>query len=95
VVGWYYDRWAGRSRDPGGAQQLGVLLASGMIVGESLVGVVLSFVVYYTGNQTPLAMVSDAFAGGIGQWLGGIAFVVTVALLYRWLAGLTTRSRPA
>jgi uncharacterized oligopeptide transporter (OPT) family protein len=95
IVGWYYDRWAARSREPGGARQLGVLLASGMIVGESLVGVVLSFVVYYTGNQTPLALVSDDFANGIGQWLGGIAFVVTVALLYRWVAGLTRRERAA
>ena len=94
VAGWAYDRSVERrSGSPAaaaGAKQLGVLLASGMIVGESLVGVVLSFVVYFTGNQTPLALVSDSFAEGPGQWIGGIAFVITMVALYGWLKRLVS-----
>jgi putative OPT family oligopeptide transporter len=84
VVGWYYDRRASRKPDAEGAKQLGVLLASGLIVGESLVGVVLSGVVAWTKNETPLALVGDSFADA-AQWIGGIAFVVISWLLYRWL----------
>ena len=42
LVGWWYDRRAERrSSNPESAKQLGVLLASGMIVGEGLVGVII------------------------------------------------------
>ncbi len=37
-----YDRWASARRNPDVARRLGVLLASGLIVGESLFGVILS-----------------------------------------------------
>ena len=51
-------------RQSGRRAPLGVLLASGMIVGESLVGVVLAAVVVFSGRAAPLALVGDAFAGG-------------------------------
>jgi putative OPT family oligopeptide transporter len=40
VLGWFYNRWALRSRSPAFAERLGVLMATGLIVGESLMGVV-------------------------------------------------------
>src|SRR5678810_70169 len=40
VLGYLYNRWAVRSRSPDFAERMGVLMATGMIVGESLMGVV-------------------------------------------------------
>src|SRR5207237_4934125 len=40
IVGWFYDRRADRTPKPEATKQLGVLLASGLIVGEGILGVV-------------------------------------------------------
>ena len=40
VLGYFYNRWALSSRSPAFAERMGVLMATGMIVGESLMGVV-------------------------------------------------------
>jgi putative OPT family oligopeptide transporter len=40
VLGWFYNRWALSSRSPAFAERMGVLMATGLIVGESLMGVV-------------------------------------------------------
>src|SRR5262249_16016831 len=40
VVGWLFDRRADRTPKPKATKQLGVLLASGLIVGEGIIGVV-------------------------------------------------------
>ncbi|MDE0853314.1 MAG: oligopeptide transporter, OPT family [Nevskia sp.] len=89
IVGWAYERRAERQPGAEGAKQLGVLLASGLIVGESLIGVLLAAVVVFFGhgNTAPLALVGDSFAGP-AQWIGMAAFALTVAALYRWLARL-------
>lgn len=84
VAGWAYDRSAARKRDPEAAKQLGVLMASGLIVGESLLGVVLAAVVVFSGVSAPLALVGDGFAS-TAQWLGTLAFVGIGYGLYRWL----------
>ena len=56
VVGWLYDKRAERTANPEGTRQLGVLLASGLMVGESLVGVLLAALVVFSGKATPLAV---------------------------------------
>ena len=58
-----------------------MLLASGLIVGESLVGLLLAGIIGATGNQTSLAMVSEDFEGTAG-WLGLAAFVLVCAGFY-------------
>ena len=50
IVGWFFDRSADRTRNPEGTKQLGVLLASGLIVGESIIGVVISAIVVFSGR---------------------------------------------
>ncbi|MDR3415460.1 MAG: oligopeptide transporter, OPT family [Nevskia sp.] len=90
VVGWVYDKRVERRPDGEGAKQLGVLLASGLIVGESLIGVLMAAVVVFSGKDTPLALVGEDFAGA-AMWIGGIAFALTVAGLYGWLGKLTRR----
>jgi putative OPT family oligopeptide transporter len=59
LLGWFYDKWAKRSSNPEFAERLGVLLATGLIVGESLFGVVFAALVAGTGKDTPLAVVTE------------------------------------
>jgi putative OPT family oligopeptide transporter len=86
VAGWYYDRRVSRGAKAEAHKQLGVLLASGMIVGEGLVGVLLAAFVAFSGTDYPLSLVGDEFAEHAAVWIGGGAFVLVVFLLYRWIA---------
>jgi putative OPT family oligopeptide transporter len=45
VLGWFYNRWALQSKSPAFAERMGVLMATGLIVGESLMGVIYAFAV--------------------------------------------------
>ena len=90
IAGALYDRRAERSARPEAAKQLGVLLASGMIVGEGLVGVLIAGIVAF--KLIPLSLVGDDFAAGPAVWIGGVAFVLAVLLLYRWVEGLARRA---
>ena len=84
-VGWYFDRRADRSSNPQNTKQLGILMASGLIVGESIIGVVIAAIVVFSGRESPLALVGKGF-GPASVWIGGIAFVLVGAVLYRWVA---------
>jgi len=84
IAGWFFDRRADRSARPEATKQLGVLLASGLIVGESVIGVVLSAIVVFSGVSAPLALVGPGF-GTAAKIIGGIAFGATAAVLYRWI----------
>ena len=88
VAGWYFDRRAERGPKPEATKQLGVLLASGMIVGEGLVGVLIAAGVAFSGKDFPLALVGDEFADHAAVWVGGGVFALTVVMLYRWAARL-------
>ncbi|MFL6529203.1 MAG: OPT family oligopeptide transporter, partial [Chthoniobacterales bacterium] len=95
VVGYIFDRRADRSRNPEGAKQLGILLASGLIVGESLIGVIISAIVVFSGKPAPLALVSPEFETA-AIFIGGIAFAAIAFVLYRWTLGMaSTRSARA
>ncbi|MFT3898169.1 MAG: oligopeptide transporter, OPT family [Thermomonas sp.] len=89
LVGAWYDKRAERSAKPDTTKQLGVLLASGMIVGEGLVGVLIAGIVAF--NLFPLELVGAGFAKA-SVWIGGIAFVVAIFLLYRWVEGQARRA---
>jgi len=82
VIGHLYDRWAARSGKPEFAQRMGVLTATGMIVGESLFGVLFAGIVASTGSNSPLAVVSDGFAP-IALIAGPTVFFVAAWWLYR------------
>jgi len=81
VVGHFYDRWADRRPDPEFARRMGVLTATGLIVGESLWGVGFAGIVAASGSDAPLALVGDGFAGA--ALVGGtVLFLALTAFLY-------------
>ncbi len=86
-VGWYFNRRAARAAKPETTRQLGVLMSSGLIVGESILGVIIAAIVVFSGHEAPLALVGAGFADA-GIWIGGIAFVVVVIGLYTWVSRL-------
>jgi putative OPT family oligopeptide transporter len=82
VIGFYYDRWADGRPKPEFARRMGVLTATGLIVGESLWGVVFAGIVAGSGSDAPLAVVGDGFE--TAALVGGTAlFVLLAAGLYR------------
>jgi putative OPT family oligopeptide transporter len=100
VAGWWFDRRAdAKARNPEATKQLGVLLASGMIVGEGLLGVIIAALVAFSdklgfaNKDFPLNLVSDGYAGGPALWVGGIAFAVIMLLLYGWLSRLSDKAQ--
>src|SRR5437667_3037241 len=87
IAGWFFDRAADRTRRPEATKQLGVLLASGLIVGESVIGVVISAIVVFSGVGAPLALVGPGFEIA-GKFLGGLGFAAIAIGLYRWILRL-------
>ena len=79
LLGWFYNRWAMTARSPAFAERMGVLMATGLIVGESLMGVVYAFAVAGAekagrGQRERLRADCALFVGHPGQFarlLGG------------------------
>ena len=82
VIGWFYDRWAKGRADPEFAHRMGVLTATGLIVGESLWGVAFAGIVAGSGTDTPLALVGEGFAP-VALIGGTVLFFALIWLLYR------------
>ncbi|HEX4597521.1 MAG TPA: oligopeptide transporter, OPT family [Burkholderiaceae bacterium] len=82
VAGHYYDRWTARTANPAFAKRMGVLMATGLIVGESLFGVLYAGIVVGSGSGEPFAVVGDRFATAalIG---GSILYAMAVGWMYR------------
>jgi putative OPT family oligopeptide transporter len=81
VVGHLYNRWAGRQQNPGFAERMGVLAATGLIVGDSLFNVVFAGIVAGTDNPEALALIAS------GAWqmpLGVLVFAGALVALYGW-----------
>src|SRR5438874_1498309 len=89
IAGWFFDQRANGTPKPEATKQLGVLLASGLIVGESIIGVVISAIVVFSGKNAPLSLVGANFETP-AVIIGGLAFAATAFVLYRWVLGMTT-----
>ena len=83
VVGTWYDRAARRAKDPARAERLGTLVASGLIVGESLFGVLNAGLIVAFSNDAPIALLTSEPA--LAPILGALAFSGLVIWLYRWM----------
>ena len=91
VLGWAYNRWAARQPQADRARQLGVLVASGLIVGESLFGVFLAGLIVFSGNASPLGIAGDAFAP-FANAIGAVAFLLALGALFTWVQRLSRLS---
>ncbi len=81
LLGRIYDNWAKRTSNPEFAERMGVLLATGLIVGESIFGVVFAMIVGATRQDTPLALI----AGYPGvEVVSILIFAGAVLGLYAW-----------
>jgi len=85
VLGKLYDKRAEKSRDPAFTKRMGVLLATGFIVGDSLLNVAFAGIVAATGNGAPISLVGDNFAT-VGIVAGTLVFIAMIAWLYRHTA---------
>jgi putative OPT family oligopeptide transporter len=83
LIGWWYNKRVARGPDPARAEHLGVLVASGMIVGESLFGVLLAGLIVGLSNDAPLALVGGDFAPA--TLIGFLAFAGLIVVLYGWM----------
>ena len=81
VLGHYYDKWADARNDPEAAKRMGVLAATGLIVGESLFGVAFAGIVAGSGSDAPLAVVGESFAP-IAEYGGAILFIGILWWIY-------------
>ncbi|WP_066685964.1 OPT family oligopeptide transporter [Caulobacter sp. CCH9-E1] len=83
VAGWLFEKIVAKDRAAEPAKRLGVLIASGFIVGESLFNVSLALMIVSTGKGDPLA-VPFAPPEHVGMILSLIAAAIVVVGLYRW-----------
>jgi hypothetical protein len=98
VVGWWFDKRANRTSKPDAMKQLGTLLASGLIVGESVLAVGFTAWVAFSGKPFPAELLHDAAANASFELAGmsinytmlaaGIGFASMIYLTYRWLERL-------
>ncbi|HVY32909.1 MAG TPA: OPT/YSL family transporter, partial [Caulobacteraceae bacterium] len=99
AIGWIYDRQV-RARPWGpAAKRLGVLLASGLVVGESLMAVLLAGLSIAMNKGDPLAVFGANPTHGHGQVIGAIGCALGLLALYSWTArlarqGLERQVRP-
>ena len=81
TIGYFYNKWARNASDPAFAERMGVLMATGLIVGESLFGVAFAAMVGATDNDSPLALVTE-FAWAVP--IGLLVFTASIVGLYGW-----------
>jgi hypothetical protein len=83
VLSHWYEGRARRSPDPERAIRLGTLVASGLIVGESLWGVINAGLIVGFNKDAPIGFFPADFA--LAPWLGVAGFIGVIFWLYGWM----------
>src|SRR5690349_654030 len=83
VISHWYSKVAARSANPERSERLGTLVASGLIVGESLWGVINAGLIVGLSKDAPIGLVPEEFAPA--PWLGAIGFIAIIIWLYSWM----------
>ncbi|MEO7458316.1 MAG: oligopeptide transporter, OPT family [Gemmatimonadaceae bacterium] len=83
VISNWYDKRARKAANPERAERLGTLVASGLIVGESLWGVLNAGLIVGFSKDAPIALVPETFA--LAPWLGVAGFIGVIVWLYGWM----------
>ncbi|HEY7959710.1 MAG TPA: oligopeptide transporter, OPT family [Sphingomicrobium sp.] len=90
VLGWFYNRWALTARSPAFAERMGVLMATGLIVGESLMGVVYAFAVgaaQKAGSTDPANVLALVQPYSSVVLVSLVVFSLAIGGLYLWTKG--------
>ena len=85
LLGWYYNRWAARQANPDFAERIGTLMATGLIVGESLMGVVYAGLVAAAeraGSEDAAGVLAVVEEYPLAVPLGILVFSAAIAFLY-------------
>jgi len=91
VLAHWYVRRIHTTPNPDRAERLGTLVASGLIVGESLWGVVNAGLIVGFSKDAPIGLVPADFAPA--PWLGLLGFIGIVVWLYGWMVRRSVRAR--
>ena len=83
VLAHWYDGRVRSTPNPERAERLGTLVASGLIVGESIWGVINAGLIVSLSKDAPIGIVPEDFA--IAPWLGVLGFVGAIVWLYGWM----------
>lgn len=83
VLSHWYEKRAKRAPDPERAVRLGTLVASGLIVGESLWGVMNAGLIVGFNNDAPIGFFPPDFVAA--PWLGVLGFIGVIVWLYGWM----------
>jgi putative OPT family oligopeptide transporter len=83
VLSHWYHRRVRHAADPERAERLGTLVASGLIVGESLWGVINAGLIVGLSTDAPLGLLPENFAPA--PWLGLLGFIGVIVWLYSWM----------
>jgi putative OPT family oligopeptide transporter len=87
ALGWFYNRWAMGSKSPAFAERMGVLMATGLIVGESLMGVVYAFAVAgaeRAGSADSAGVFALVEPYSAVMAVSVVVFSIAIGLLYLW-----------
>jgi putative OPT family oligopeptide transporter len=83
LISHWYDKRAKAMPNPERAERLGTLVASGLIVGESIWGVINAGLIVAFSKDAPIGIVPEDFAPA--PWLGLLGFVGIIVWLYGWM----------
>jgi putative OPT family oligopeptide transporter len=89
VISHWYDRRARSMPNPDRAERLGTLVASGLIVGESIWGVINAGLIVAFSKDAPIGLVPEDFV--LAPWLGLLGFVGAIVWLYGWMLRRSTK----
>jgi len=83
IVGHWYNKRVKGKPQADRLERVGVLVASGLIVGESLFGVLNAGLIVAANNEAPIALAAADFIAA--PWLGALSFIALIVVLYRWM----------
>lgn len=84
LLGYLFNKWADKQANAERTKRMGVLMATGLIVGESLFGVINAGIIAATSNGDALAVVGEEFEK-TAQWIGLALFILLTALVYNYV----------
>jgi uncharacterized oligopeptide transporter (OPT) family protein len=87
ILGHLYNRWAARQAEPGFAERMGVLMATGLIVGDSLFNVAFAGLVAgadRAGRENSTEVLAITEATGWQSPVGVLLFAAVLVGLYVW-----------